>query len=135
MKMVLASLNDQKYLRYPLVLKLNGTLARPLHLVILFFFYWKFLSDDRLLYLYDSKLNSRSDVGGLTHTKQLLNLLCTIYNKFMLCISCHFGPKKTLTLRMDHGKLLDFHTSLPVSHAILPRAVCFATPRLANHVT
>ena len=32
-----ASPNDQKYPRYPLVLKLNVTLAQPLHLVILFF--------------------------------------------------------------------------------------------------
>ena len=28
---------------------------------------------------------------------------------------------------------LTFLTSLPVSHAILPRAVCFATSRPANH--
>ena len=34
---------------------------------------------------------------------------------------------------MDHAKLLDILTSLPVSHAILPRAVCFATSRPANH--
>ena len=32
--MVLASLNDKKYPRYPLVLKSNVTLARPLRLVI-----------------------------------------------------------------------------------------------------
>ena len=43
------------------------------------FFKWKFLSDDLGLYLHDSKLNSRSDVDGLTHTKQLLNLLCIVY--------------------------------------------------------
>ena len=54
-EMVLASPNDQKYLRYPLVLKLNVTLARPLRLVILYFFKWKISSDDRRLYLYDSK--------------------------------------------------------------------------------
>ena len=36
MKMVLASLKDQKYTRYPLVLKFNVTLARPLRLVIMF---------------------------------------------------------------------------------------------------
>ena len=35
--MVLASPNDQKYPRYPLVLILNVTLARPLRLVILYF--------------------------------------------------------------------------------------------------
>ena len=34
---------------------------------------------------------------------------------------------------MDHAKLLDVLTSLPVSHAILPRALCFATSRLANN--
>ena len=77
--MVSASHNDQKYPRYLLVLKLNATLARPLRLVILYFFKWKFLSDDQRLYLHDSKLNSKSDVDGLTHTKQLLNLLCIVY--------------------------------------------------------
>ena len=51
----------------------------------------------------------------------------------MLCISCHFRSLKPLALRRDHAKLLDVKTSLPVSHAILPRAVCFATSRLANH--
>ena len=35
--MVLASPNGQKYPRYPLVLKLNATLARPLRLAILYF--------------------------------------------------------------------------------------------------
>ena len=34
---------------------------------------------------------------------------------------------------MDHAKLLDFLTSLPVSQSILPRAVCFATSRPASH--
>ena len=43
-----------------------------------------------------------------------------------------FIPFKPLTLRMDHAKVLDVLTSLSVSHAILPRAVCFATSRLAN---
>ena len=51
----------------------------------------------------------------------------------MLCIFCHFIPLKPLTLRMDHAKLLDVLTSLPGGHAILPRAVCFATSRPANH--
>ena len=32
---------------------------------------------------------------------------------------CHFLPLKPLTLRMDHAKLLDALTSLPVSHVIL----------------
>ena len=56
-----------------------------------------------------------------------------LYNKCMLCISCHFRPLKPLTLRMDHAKLLDVQTSLSVNLAILPRAVCFATSRPANH--
>ena len=43
------------------------------------FFKWKILSDDRSLYLHASQWNSRSDVDGLTHTKQLLNLLCIVY--------------------------------------------------------
>ena len=51
----------------------------------------------------------------------------------MLCISCYFIPLKPLTLRMDHAKLLDVLRSLPVSHAILPRAVCFATSRPVHH--
>ena len=51
----------------------------------------------------------------------------------MLCISCHFIPLKQLTLRMAHAKLLDVLTSLPVSHSILPHAVCFATSRPVNH--
>ena len=48
-------------------------------------------------------------------------------------MSCHFIPLKPLTLRMDHALLLDVLTSLPVSHAVLPRAVCFATSRPENH--
>ena len=51
----------------------------------------------------------------------------------MLCISCHFIPLKPLTLRMDDAKLLDILTSLPVSRAILPSALCFATSPPANH--
>ena len=31
------------------------------------------------------------------------------------------------------GNLLDVLTSLPISHAILPCAVCFAASHLANH--
>ena len=46
---------------------------------------------------------------------------------------CYAFPVKPLTLRMDHAKLFDVLTSLPVSHAVLPRAVCFATSRPANH--
>ena len=55
LKMVSASHNDQKYPRYPLVLKVNVSLAQPLRLVILYFFKWKILTDDRRLYLHDSK--------------------------------------------------------------------------------
>ena len=44
-----------------------------------------------------------------------------------------FSTIKLLTLRMDHAKLLDVLTSLPVSRSILPRAVYFATSRPANH--
>ena len=51
----------------------------------------------------------------------------------MLCIYCHFIPLKPLTLRVDRAILLDVLTSLPLSHAILPRDVCFATSRPANH--
>ena len=40
----------------------------------------KLLSDDRHLYLH----NSKSDVDGLTHTKQLLNLLCILTEKLYL---------------------------------------------------
>ena len=47
--------NDQKYPRYSPVLKSNVTLAQPLRFVILYFFKWKILSDDRRLYLHDSK--------------------------------------------------------------------------------
>ena len=41
--MFLASLNDQKYPRYPLVLKFNVALARPLGLVIPYIFKMKIL--------------------------------------------------------------------------------------------
>ena len=51
----------------------------------------------------------------------------------MLCISCHFLPLKPLTLWMDHSKLREVLTSLPVNHALLSCAVCFATSRPANH--
>ena len=51
----------------------------------------------------------------------------------MLCSSCHFIPLKLLTLRMHHAKLFDVLTSLPESHAKLPRIVCFATSHSANH--
>ena len=34
---------------------------------------------------------------------------------------------------MEHAKLLNVLTSLPESQSILPRVVCFATSRPANH--
>ena len=71
--MVLASPNDQKCPRYTLVLKFNVTLARPLRLVILYFF------NEKSCIFNDSKWNLKSDVDGLTHTKQLLNLMCIVY--------------------------------------------------------
>ena len=43
-----------------------------------------------------------------------------------------FYTIKPLTLRMNHVKLLDILTSLPVSHVILPREVCFEMSRPAN---
>ena len=63
----------------PASLKIKRHFSMVLRLVILYFLKWKILSDDWRLYLHDSKWNSRSDVAGLTHTKQLLNLLCIIY--------------------------------------------------------
>ena len=36
----------------------------------------------------------------------------------------HSSP---LTLQMNHAKCFDVLTSLPVSHVMLPRVVCFAT--------
>ena len=48
----------------------------------------------------------------------------------------HFLPFlaiKTLTIQMDHAKLLEVLTSLPVSQSMLPRAVYFATSHPANH--
>ena len=47
--------------------------------------------------------------------------------------SCHFGPLKPLALRTYDAKLLDVLTSLPVRHALLPLAVCFAASRPAYH--
>ena len=44
-----------------------------------------------------------------------------------------FSTIKILTLRMDHAKLLDVLMSLLISHAIVPRAVCFARSRPAIH--
>ena len=44
-----------------------------------------------------------------------------------------FYTVKTIDVTVDHAKLLSVLTSLPVSHVILPRAVCFATSRSANH--
>ena len=44
----------------------------------------KNLSDDRRLYLHDKKRNLRSDVDGLTHTKQLI-LFCIVYILSLQC--------------------------------------------------
>ena len=71
-----------------IVLKFNVTLARPLRLVILYFF--KMENLDRRLYLHDSKWNSRSDVDWLTHTKQLLSLLCIVYLGVVISIGEKF---------------------------------------------
>ena len=53
--MVSASPSDQKYPRYPPVLKLKVTLARALRWVILYFLKLKILSKGRRLYLHYSK--------------------------------------------------------------------------------
>ena len=57
-----------------------------------------------------------------------------LYDKCMLCISCHFGPLKALRLWKDHAKLLDVLMSLPVSHAILPRALQHHIQQTMQHV-
>ena len=79
-------------------------------------------------------LNSKGhiDTPCLPKHKPTIVLL---YNKYMLCISCHFEPLKSLMLQMDRAKLLDVLMSLPVSHAILPCAICFAKSHPKNHVT
>ena len=64
----------------------------------------------------------------LTKHKSTIVLL---YNKCMLCISCHFRPLKRWRYGWIVRKYLTFW--LPVSQSILPRAVCFATSRPANH--
>ena len=73
--MYFASTHDQKYPRYPLTLKFNVTLARPLRLVIPYFFKWKFLSDVRRLYIHDSKWNLRSDLDEFTPYKTIAKLI------------------------------------------------------------
>ena len=43
-----------------------------------------------------------------------------LYDKDILCISCHFEPLKPLMLQLDHAKLLPvrwFVMSLPENHA------------------
>ena len=44
-----------------------------------------------------------------------------------------FYTVKTIDVKGDSAKLLYVLTSIPVSHAILPRAVFFGTSRPANH--
>ena len=58
---------------------------------------------------------------------------CFIINKMYVMQFLSFYTIKPLTLQMDHAKLIDILTSLTVSHAILPRAMCFATSRPAKH--
>ena len=75
--MFLASPNDQKYQSYPIVLKFDVTLAWPLRLVIPYFFngnYCQMLGACIFM-----TANERPDADWLTHTKQLLNLLCIVY--------------------------------------------------------
>ena len=78
------------------------------------------MSDDRRLYLHDSKLNLRSDVDGFIHTKQLLNLLCIVYFerpsvivKIMELLDfCFFCAKiflKWTPLEISHMALLAIH--------------------------
>ena len=77
---ILASPNDQKYTRYPLVFKVNATLARPLRLVIP-----HFLNGNSCQMIgaciFMTANETRSDGDGFIHTKQLLNLLCIVYLK------------------------------------------------------
>ena len=68
-------------------------------------------------------------------TETSVNNNVLLYNKYMLYISCHFGPLKPLMLWMDQVKLLDVLTSLPVSHSILPRVVCFASAAEGRHLS
>ena len=85
----------------PASLKIERHFSTSLRMVILYFFKWKILSDDRRLYPYDSKWNSRSDVDGLTHTKQLLNLLCIVYILIWVptvCISSAWNAQTMETL-------------------------------------
>ena len=65
----------------------------------------------------------------------IVNIILTDADKCMSCISCHFGTLKALTLRVDYVKLLDVLTLFHVSHALLPRAKCFASSRSANGFT
>ena len=49
--------------------------------------------------------------------------------------SLPFWTIKIIDVMDGSCELLDVLTSLPVSHAILPRDVCFATSHPAKHVT
>ena len=61
----------------PQVLKLNVTLARPLSLANLYFFFngTSCQMIGACIFM-TSNETPRSDLDGLTHTKRLLNLLC-----------------------------------------------------------
>ena len=69
--------NNQKCPFCTLASKPNLTLTLALHLNILQSFTYKSLSDNWYFYLHAR--NMRSDVDGLTHTKQLLNLFSIVY--------------------------------------------------------
>ena len=62
--------------------------------------------------LLNSKLHI--DRRGANISQQLFYYIIHTYVMYFLSL----GPLKQLTLRMDHTKLLDVLTSLPVSHVI-----------------
>ena len=96
-----------------------------------------FLKDSAFNSLQDRICLQNSLGGGGANPFSAIHLISQqlfYYKKrYMLCILCHFIPLKPLTLRMDHAKLLNVLTSIPLSHAILPRPVYFAASRPANH--
>ena len=81
--MVLASPNDQKYPRYPLVVKLNVTFARPLRFGNSVFFFngksCQMIGACIFMTANETRDLMLINVDGLTQTKQLLNLLCIVY--------------------------------------------------------
>ena len=89
----------------PASLKIKGHFSTAAAFGNSVFFKGKILSDDRRLYLHNSKWNSRSDVDGLTHTKQLLNLLCIVYIPLMLQLAWFLY---ILSLDMQTGLVPEF---------------------------